>query len=162
MKGNIPHIKFNFGVIFGLVFLTGGCKEEELATTSVFVDPNLESYFDSFEAAALARGIEVDLTKAGIEALLVPINDGAVIGKCSSSASSKKISIDSYYWKTANRLERELVVFHELGHCFLGRDHLDTAKQDGSCTSLMHSGLTNCKSNYNSLTRETYLDELFK
>ncbi|NJL74998.1 MAG: hypothetical protein HC892_08160 [Saprospiraceae bacterium] len=139
-----------------------GCEREALISNVVFVDPNLQTYFDSFELAAKTRGIEVDLSSEGIAAFLLPINEGSVIGKCSSNTDNKKITIDSDFWRSASRFERELVVFHELGHCYLQRNHLDTANGDGTCTSLMHSGLTNCRSNYNSVTRARYLDELFK
>ena len=138
------------------------CEQETLVSDAVFVDPNLQTYFDSFESAAKVRGIEVDLSSEGISAFLLSINEGSVIGKCSSKGDNKTITIDSDFWRSASHFERELVVFHELGHCYLQRNHLDTANGDGTCKSMMHSGLTDCRSNYNSLTRTRYLDELFK
>ncbi len=56
---------------------------------------------------------------------------------------------------------REFVVFHELGHCDLGRDHRDEAFDNGVCVSIMRSGLGDCRDYYHPRTREGYLDELF-
>ena len=53
------------------------------------------------------------------------------------------------------------IVFHELGHCVLVRDHLDDADSEGNCLSMMHSGLGDCEFRYNGSTRNVYLDELF-
>jgi hypothetical protein len=38
-----------------------------------------------------------------------------------------QISVSESYWLTASDLEREELVFHELGHCILGRGHEDGA-----------------------------------
>jgi hypothetical protein len=54
-----------------------------------------------------------------------------------------------------------MVVFHELGHCYLGRGHSEETHPNGVCKSIMRSGNGGCFDNYNSTTREAYLDELF-
>ena len=73
----------------------------------------------------------------------------------------KNILLDSQFWRRASEMEKEFLVFHELGHCYLGRSHLDEVAQNGNCQSMMNSGMGNCRINYNSQTRNEYLDELF-
>ena len=41
------------------------------------------------------------------------------------------------------------------------RGHLESSFNNGVCTSIMHSGLTNCNVAYNTNNRTYYLDELF-
>lgn len=36
-----------------------------------------------------------------------------------------RIVLNTYYWQWLNDLDREQLVFHELGHCVLNRDHND-------------------------------------
>jgi len=57
-------------------------------------------------------------------------------------------------------MQKERLVFHELGHCVLNRSHLETVGTDGHCLSIMNSA-QRCSDNYNAQTREKYLDELF-
>jgi len=58
-------------------------------------------------------------------------------------------------------LIKELIVFHELGHCFLQRGHREDALPNGACVSIMRSGIEDCLDNYTSETRSFYIDELF-
>lgn len=152
--------------IFIVTFLFLSCEKDETdnMTISLFVDESLQPYFDSFEAEGLARGIAVDLADSKIEGYLVEIDGNDVVGQCSYSPDSdniREINIDAAYWQTASDSEKEFVVFHELGHCFLEREHLDDQTNRGRCESMMHSGLGRCRFIYNASTRSAYLDELF-
>jgi len=72
------------------------------------------------------------------------------------------LRIDATYWANATALEREFVIFHELGHCFLDRTHIDTKDVQGDCESMMHSGISGCQFRYTLASRVAYLDELFE
>ena len=134
--------------------------ESPLAIASV--DESLQPYFSAFEEAAAARGFSVDLAEAGIEATIQLINEENVAGQCTyHPARPNEIVIDAEYWQRASTLGQEFVVFHELGHCYLSRDHLDHANSAGVCISMMASGLGDCRNAYSHMTRESYLDELF-
>ena len=54
-----------------------------------------------------------------------------------------------------------MIVFHELGHCYLTRGHKDERKNNGTCASIMRSGKAACMDFYTSDNRKEYLDELF-
>ncbi len=142
-------------------FLVSSCSTEFEGTK---VDDELIPYFELFKAEAAERGIEFDNEVAQIEGYLQNIPDSGVLGACRRNAeneNSPQIFLDKPYWRTATNTEREYVMFHELGHCFLNLDHENGVDSVGNCTSIMASGLSGCRNNYNSINREEYLDELF-
>ncbi|MEO1257873.1 MAG: hypothetical protein AAFZ15_03720 [Bacteroidota bacterium] len=127
------------------------------------VDPALQPYFEEFEYQAALRGIEVDLTAANIIGNIQEITEEHVAGQCTYGAAiDNEITIDQGFWNSFPQyLIREMVVFHELGHCYLERGHREGSFSNGACISIMRSGLEECRDNYNSSTRSDYLDELF-
>ena len=126
------------------------------------VDAELWTYFQRFEDEALARGIEVDLNDFDITANIEMLDGDNVAGQCSyHPINPNHITIDEDFWEIASDLLKEMIVFHELGHCYLFRDHREDAYTTGRCVSIMRSGLSNCRDGYNTNTRATYLDELF-
>ena len=160
-------------LIFGsLMFFTSCVEEEEITENSEEeflslgefpgVDPALWSHFSNFEAEAAARGLDIDLYLANITGEISEIDEEHVAGQCTySSAAPNAVTIDKTFWDQSNVLYREFVVFHELGHCFLGRGHEEGINVDGSCSSIMRSGVEDCRDNYWTTTRKVYLDELF-
>lgn len=134
--------------------------EEEVAP--VFIEEELMPYFDDFRLAALDRDITVNYDSAQIHGILTELPD-LIPGQCfQNNRGLKEVRIDEAYWNSASEIEREFIIFHELGHCFLGRSHLDTENLSGVCVSIMHSGTSGCRNAYNLSTRRIYLDELFE
>lgn len=126
------------------------------------VDENLWLYFERFEEEGRRRGVTVDLRTAQVTGRLSEIEQERVLGQCNYQRNNhNRVTVDETFWNTTSDRGKEFVVFHELGHCFLLRDHLESALLTGACTSIMRSGTGTCRDNYGRLTRETYLDELF-
>lgn len=126
------------------------------------VDAALWSYFAAFEYEAALRNIRVDLAQERIQGSIENITESNVVGQCSYGGYARShVVIDQNFWSRTNDLSREMIVFHELGHCFLYRDHTEGRFTDGTCLSIMRSGLQACRDNYRSSTRDFYLDELF-
>ncbi len=152
------------------VCVLSGCTEEadvlpEAETPVKFdqVEAALHPYFLRFEQEALQRGMEVDLTAANIRGIIQEIEENQVAGQCRyNRLDPRLVTIDASFWRRASDLFKEFIVFHELGHCFLNRPHLETAFSNGVCTSIMRSGTGSCIDNYNRLTRQSYIDELFE
>ncbi len=137
------------------------CSDEDPYVMEDYIHTDLIPYFESFAMEGKLRGIEVDFTHSGITALFGEFS-GTIAGQCTSDETGfREIRIDAGYWRTASQTEKEYVVFHELGHCYLGRSHIDTRDERGRCTSLMNSGLGVCRNAYSPSTRDDYLDELF-
>ncbi len=141
--------------------------EQGVASDNLYVgiEERLIPHFQSFEAAALERGLEVDLSISGITANIESIDEDNIAGQCSYGRhrlSPKEIIIDESFWNQASQLYREYIVFHELGHCYLLRGHNDNCTEGGIWESLMRSGTVDgCRDLYNNRTRNNYLDELF-
>lgn len=73
------------------------------STYSIYVNPNSIS-------------IGLDNTMSG------PSGGSYVIGRCWSNG---RVDINPYFWNSSTLQAREQLVFHELGHCLLGRGHQD-------------------------------------
>jgi hypothetical protein len=85
-------------------------------------------YVWRFQGEAAARGVPApddDITVVGLtDAGMKPYRDELgprVIGVCEIPAKIVDISLS--YWNQASETEREMLIFHELGHCILGRPH---------------------------------------
>lgn len=150
-----------------LVFmLITSCKKDEILTETsdplIHVDVALKPYFVRFDKEAKARGIVVDLSSHPLTGIISDIPTTRVIGQCSySNDTPYKVTIDKPFWSKASDLGKEFVIFHELGHCVLGRPHDESVDNRGFCLSIMRSGTGTCRDNYSSITRKRLLDELF-
>lgn len=134
------------------------CSDEDAIET----DAALQPYFDIFAAEAALRGFPVDYEAERIEGLLQDITDSSIQGQCFRNEDKpKKVIIDTEYWANADAFEKEFIIFHELGHCFLGRDHLNSSDNKGNCLSIMHANPGVCNFSLTEDNRELYLDELF-
>lgn len=149
----------NKGIYLIILFFLSACAREEEFAGPV-IDPALKPLFDRFAAEGLQRGRAIDMSR--ISGVVADIPETKVLGRCAQGAiSGSTLTIDAAFWSSAGSLEKEYVVFHELGHCALDRRHLEDQKMDGTCKSIMQSGTTGCKMIYNAQTRSGYLDELF-
>ncbi len=142
-------------------FLVLGCNQIDTLET----DPELVPYFQIFADEAAVRGIEVDFVEANIEGLLQDIGRNEVLGQCfRNEQRPRKVIIDRGYWERDDVTEedRQFLIFHELGHCFLDLEHDDRIDSEtNTCVSIMHSTLDVCPFMFNDDTRVRYLDELF-
>lgn len=127
------------------------------------VDQALWPLFIAFEDEAAERGFNIDLRAAGITGFIEEIEERHVAGRCNYNfRQPNRVTIDEQFWNRSSNSFREMIVFHELGHCFLFRDHEERILSNGACASIMRSGNGSCLDNYNLRTRENYIDELFE
>lgn len=156
-------------LFFSFLLILVACKKDTVTEPIIEeplnenVDPLLLPFFDEFEYQAALRGQEIDLQAANIIGKIEELSQEHVAGQCTYGAQiDNEITIDQGFWEDfPQHLIREMVIFHELGHCYLDRGHREGAHPNGSCLSIMRSGLEECRDNYNSQTRGDYLDELF-
>ncbi len=149
-------LRFVFILILTLGVLS--CEKEDVIET----DAELLPYFEIFVQEAAKRGITVDYIDARIEGHIQDIPSPNVQGQCFyNEKKPNKVIVDLVYWSAADENTRQFIIFHELGHCFLKRDHLDTSNSDGTCVSIMHSSGDVCTFSLTDDNREAYLDELF-
>ena len=158
-------MRTNFIIILSVLSFCFACskgKGPEVVVIEHFIDSRLDVYFDSFRAEAAKRGIDIDFEEMEIDGYIQFIRERGVAGQCQTYVDgATRVQISPSYWNTATDLEKEFLIFHELGHCALKREHLDEANEDGTCKSMMNSGGQFCDVNYSESTRESYIEELF-
>ncbi len=138
------------------------CTVEEMETTTS-TRSSLDQYVSNFEQEARNRGLHIDVSALGITIELADIPEQNVAGVCyTHSHAPGRIEIDAPYYHSMPDLRREYVVFHELGHCVLGRAHAEAQYPNGTCRSIMASGTGQCIERYTLSNRSRYLDELFR
>lgn len=141
-----------------MIIIAASCAKEY----TYEVDSELQLYFEIFEAEGALRGLEIDLDAEGIGGTIEFIKDQTTVGQClNGDQGGRRIFIDKAFWSAYDHYEREFIVFHELGHCYLRLEHNDDRDSHQNCVSIMQSGVGGCKNNYKESTRDEYLDELF-
>lgn len=125
-------------------------------------------YVQRFQDEATKHGKNLDLINGGLIVEFADLKDG-VAGLCHYEKPIR-IEIDKTYWAAIEKfadadLMKENLLFHELGHGFLGRKHLNTLLENGDWKSIMCGGdKVNGRSwniNYHGVRRAYYVDELF-
>lgn len=156
--------------LFSIGVLSNSCTKEEFVLDqkanvleTLGIPEALIPHFETFQTEAAIRGYEINFLKSAISAEMVEINQGNVAGMCSTNNRGlRHIIIDQNFWLRAGHYSREMIVFHELGHCILGRGHKEDAFENGVCKSIMRSGNGTCFDVYRLNTRDYFLDELFE
>jgi len=136
--------------------------EDIIETINADIPVDLIPYFESFKEKALEHNLLVDYEAANVTAEMKFINEGSVAGSCTTNGHDlRHITIDQSFWNQASHLLKEMVIFHELGHCILGRGHREDAFANGVCRSIMRSGLGECSDAYIPQNRDYFIEELF-
>lgn len=100
------------------------------------VDPAFEPYVDNFvNLAHKYRGW------TQLENLIMEFGDDRddIGGRCFEGTfiSTPRVVINYDHWKSLNEYDREVLVFHELGHCILQRGHNGRRGLNGLPISIM-------------------------
>lgn len=115
--------------------LASACAQAK--DTKVYKVDGFESYVRDFSAAG---NVHIDNLVIKLEAPShnKPAPGKILIGECVAS-STPTVNIDPVYWKNANPGDKAELVWHELGHCVLGRTHNDAKLPSGKPASIMNS-----------------------
>jgi hypothetical protein len=105
-----------------LALVLTACNSRPNLTT----DSDLRRYVEDFQAEAAKRGIKTPTVVAVFADLRheAPSTEGkAVLGACTNGI----VRIDRTYWTSlvTTDADREALMYHELGHCALGRGHVE-------------------------------------
>lgn len=156
--------------LYCFIFIFLSCNHEPIPTPSKinsgFIEDEIQPYFDAFFDELEQRNIDSPYEKGEYSIRFAPIGvlGATVIGSCSGYGDTL-IYISESFWDTADIQFREQLIFHELGHCVLSRDHRDDPLRDYSTSSWMTSkiyGEGGGMDLYSPLWREYYLEELFE
>ncbi len=140
-------------VLAGMFALTG-CRTS--------VPAEVEGYINSFIREAELRGHDMSAVRRGLTIEFGELPDNKA-GSSKKSFFSNTITLAPLIWKQMNERQREMLVFHELGHSVLGRLHKDDKLLLGECASIMKEGGDDaCVGDiYSDSWRSYYIDELF-
>ena len=81
---------------------------------------SVESLLIVFEQEAEKYGVVVDVRDFPVIFTNLP---GETRGRCAYTVGGKEIHLDTWFWGVAGAGLRELLLFHELGHCVLNQEH---------------------------------------
>lgn len=122
-----------------LIFMIASCEKEK--QFEYRVDDTFEVYVDQFYEEAAKRGIAIPRNNLIIEFTNEPTND--FCGECRKAGNIEqsqrtiRIQNSNNCWKDRLDLNKETLIFHELGHCLLDREHMDEYYDDGSPKTIM-------------------------
>lgn len=110
-----------------------------------------------YPSAFVNFSITVDTVKTGGTS-----GSGTIIGLCEVYNNGNRYIYINQSWfsnTTTSAVSKKILVFHELGHCSLGRSHLDTKYASGMPYSIMNS-IINPITTYFPANESYYLSEL--
>lgn len=163
MFGYLDDLKVLLKVSVMFIALSG-CQSSSIEINeNTYMDDEIVEYVDRFEQQGqlyMYAGFKVGHARISIvsdaEVKKVSKNKKAV-GVC--RRYYREILISREYWERSNDMSREMLVFHELGHCILLRDHRDDNDGWGHPNSLMRWKMFD--SWIYEANREYYIEELF-
>ena len=144
-------MKKTCGWLFVAVLLLANCaKEADVIPLSVEPDYKLfVSKANEYNAPIRDRAVQIYFVGT-------PRNE---VAQCEKSESLAIIRIDPKIWNTSCEYKKQMILFHELGHCLLDREHTGEKDEEGHPKSIMHSfGVT---ATHFKEKHEDYLAELF-
>lgn len=116
-----------------LVCLLAGCGKGVAPVAETPAE--FRRYFERFDSYAQTRGDVRVTDRIAIEFGDVP--SGAEAECISTNLRGRGIIVDEEIWAALDEPSREVLIFHELGHCALNRGH-DSREDGGIRHSLMH------------------------
>ena len=124
-------------LLFAIIILLFSCKKENDFVYDV--PQEFEPIVQRFIAEAAARGHQISINNLIIKYELSSSTTFCATSNVVTSANDvqKIISIkDLSCWQ--NDVQLESLIFHELGHCVLGREHDNTLMPKGDPRSIMY------------------------
>lgn len=170
---------FNFctNTLFSLLLITFAIScsnDSDEPNTSIsdirtpdLIDDKYEPYVDRFLEEAAQRGLSYDISRLTVvEGVTDPEFCGYGWWDYEGSGNQRiEISEEVWCWDERNDMEREILMFHELGHAILARPHSEANMPIGLPKSMMCSstcrGFWDTYTLYTPQLRKYYIDELF-
>jgi hypothetical protein len=134
--------------------ILGSCQHENM---QVYPD-EFKPYVDEFFIQANLHGRSMDATQYTFSIKFGDLGD-EVGAFCFFIGNA--ITVDREGWEDWDHFEKERIIFHELGHCLLNRNHYNAETISNECYSYMNKG-DGCSFNPLSVFwRDYFMEELF-
>lgn len=113
------------GTLLGFLLQLVGCGEHH----EVVQDAELKPYLDRFvQSAQEIGGQDLSAQASELSLKLTPLSTGnkieSIQGQCVNTDGVMKVEINPDVWPNLNENDREKLLYHEFGHCLLGRGHV--------------------------------------
>ncbi len=142
--------------IIAFCILLSGCADNRKHILEI--EPQYKKYVTLFEDESRNFGNPIKINHLIIKT--VSKLDDYVLANCVQLyALPPTINISLQYWRYLSETEREMLLFHEMGHCILDRRHNDNI-ENGVYKSLMATYIFG--PDVYLLYRSQYLSELFQ
>ena len=150
-------------LIFSL--MTIGCAKQ---VTNFSVDPALMPYYEAFVKEGQDRGNNQATNDLSMN---FGETTGNVIGYCrrqesynwnlltKETVSTPVVVVKPSWWKNATEASRRELVYHELGHCLMDKDHNNQKSMYGQPESIMYP--IHIGGSFFQTWERNYLDQLF-
>lgn len=127
------------------------------------IDPAFQSHYDSFIREANTRGklqnVD-DLIMKFMDDLGANSSGATILAQCkTSSGGTPTVEVDASKWGGLGNCQKYALIYHELGHCLLNREHKNGLDGSGSPVSFMHDTLVS-ESDCSTKNAE-YINEMF-
>lgn len=161
------YLKYTFVVALTLLAYRVGCgTSQPKKSFGIF-----QQYVDSFKAAGKTQGVKIytgGLQIEFVEGFKGPKGDkydySHVIGLCvpGDELNLSTIYILRPYWRDVDEMHKEQLIWHEMGHCVLGRPHLMQIKENHPI-SIMYpdTNVVNDEEWY-AAHKKDFIEELFR
>lgn len=160
-------MKFRNLLLAAILSVLAGCATTGDNDNQIIYNPvQLEesgSYLRLFRAEAEKRNININYE--GLRVYFVDkfhprMEEMGVIGLCDFQSDKQIVYIRRPSWNSYDSMQREMLIFHEIGHCLLGQVHDQSMDFDSVPVDLMFPA--SFPSFYYAQQRTQFLDRMFK
>jgi len=160
-------------IVLGLSFFS--CQQKEVLPMNgeITIAPEFQPYVNQFVEEAAIRGNTIDFSDTGLIMQFSTLSLGTA-AQCQELGDDRRgnhnILFDETLWALEAPPRKAFLVFHELGHCELGRNHLNAQLANEEWKSMMQGAIANATLSdkdqgrpvvFYGFRRDYYLDELF-
>ncbi len=126
-------------LIYILLIFTIGCNQKLVVPKRVEIEPTLQIYVDNFLSEAKNQGktIVIDNLLVSYSSHLKPTTLGECYMYDRGTIGNPTIHINTLGWDGKQEILKTEIMFHELGHCVLWREHI-SAWTNGIVSSIMY------------------------
>lgn len=141
-----------------LLIVLAGCGKTDSQIQNLQGAQGLQSYVEKFSQDAARFGRQTNTSHVVVQ--FGTVEKSGAAGECKvDEAGNRTIVINEEAWSGYGKQYREMLIYHELGHCVLNRTHSTDLGSDGNPDSLMYPNLFYAA--VYEFNRDGYLNELF-
>lgn len=112
-------------LILALLFSLNACASFYQPKTEV--DPDFKEFITEFKHIS---SVNEATRYEDMSIVFSKENKGEVIGTCYENIFYKKVEISEDFWMHSNHIDKQALIYHELGHCVCNLKHSDVSNSE--------------------------------